>query len=166
MERSESRKTTLSRTVVDVRLGQVFLYREFRSLPEAMPLPEEITSDVPSLDRELLWDGRRRIKFCGGNDRLVIAPLGKKEALRLVATDDADDIPTSLKRSALAAEPALWRDEQCLGLIGENGTRQEISCHLVLAPWNLFLPSFDLAAARAVAALLCAKPLPEPPLIS
>lgn len=56
-----------------------------------------------------------------------------------------DDIPPALVRVALAGQPAATDYTP------------------ILAPWAQFLPSFDLAPARAVAALIGRPEIPQPP---
>jgi tRNA(Ile)-lysidine synthase len=139
-------RATLSRCVVDTRRAGIFLHRERRDLP---PPCEAMDG--------MVWDGRRRITFNDADGSLVIAPLGAKAAeAREIEPSGA---PPSLKRAALAAEPAFWRGTECMGAIeaGEKGRSEP-----VMAPWRLFLPSFDLGLARAVAKLIDAPPMPEP----
>jgi tRNA(Ile)-lysidine synthase len=57
-------------------------------------------------------------------------------------------------RAAAAAEPALP---------AVQGSSLRWKAVPVVAPWARFLPSFDLAPARAVAALLDAAEIPAPP---
>lgn len=143
-------RDTLSRAVVDARRGSVFLHREARGLPA--PLPAAQCG---------LWDGRRLITFGDGDGGAVIAPAGEAHAARLVKKA-APGVPESLARAALGAEPALWRDGRCLGIGGEAGAGG-LAVEPVAAPWALFLPSFDLAPAAAVRALIGARPLPRSP---
>jgi tRNA(Ile)-lysidine synthase len=68
-----------------------------------------------------------------------------------------DDIPPSLARAALAAEPAFRRAK------GHVDAGAAGACEPLMAPWRLFLPSFDLPLAAAVARLVGARAIPEPP---
>lgn len=148
---------TLSRTVVDARRTGIFLRRENRNLPAALP----------PLDNQL-WDNRRRITLKERitlKDRpgdLVIAPLGFAAARQASLSED---VPQSLSRAALAVEPALWRGGVCLDVTGGDAGSLAISMVPVLAPFARFLPSFDLAPAAAIAALVGAPPLPAPPFL-
>ncbi|WP_292496799.1 tRNA lysidine(34) synthetase TilS [Mesorhizobium sp.] len=146
---------TLSRTVVDARRTGIFLHRESRNLP----------APAPPVDNQL-WDNRRRVAL----DRritlkdqpgdLVIAPLGSALARR---APPIEDIPPSLSRAALAAEPSLWSGGEQLDSAGGNAGPQSVSIVPAVAPFARFLPSFDLEPAAAVAALVGAPPVPAPP---
>ncbi|MER8572327.1 tRNA lysidine(34) synthetase TilS [Mesorhizobium sp. M1338] len=140
---------TLSRTVVDFRRAGIFLRREARGLPAAAAADST------------LWDGRRHITLNDSSGALLIAPFGTAAAKRLAMGDGK--IPPSLMRAALAAEPALWRSGECLGLPGHGTVSATVEARPVVAPFARFLPSFDLAPARAVARLIGAAPVPPLP---
>jgi len=151
---TESFRTTLSRVVVDAAVPALYLRRERRSLPgPSRPAPGEI------------WDGRFRIGEL--SEGLSIAPVGVDRAKpiarvhpRPFAVFPADTSPSFIE-AALAAEPGLWRDGEFAGFAVDAGAARRI-----IAPWARFLPSFDLAPARATAALIGANPPPEPPFAS
>jgi tRNA(Ile)-lysidine synthase len=140
---------TLSRTVVDFRRAGIFLRREARGLPAA------------AVAGNTVWDGRRRITLNDSGGALLIAPFGAAAAKRL-AVGEAET-PPSLMRAALATEPALWQAGECLGLPGDCRALTVVEARPVVAPFARFLPSFDLAPARAVAELIGAAPLPALP---
>jgi tRNA(Ile)-lysidine synthase len=141
---------TLSRTVVDARRAGIFLRRESRNLPPAAPAAGT-----------LLWDGRRRITLGDKSGALLIAPLGAAAAAKRALLEKGT--PPSLIRAALAAEPALWRDGECLGLPQDSPVSPAIAACPVAAPFARYLPSFDLAPADAVAELIGAPPVPAMP---
>ncbi|MBZ9889683.1 tRNA lysidine(34) synthetase TilS [Mesorhizobium sp. BR1-1-3] len=141
---------TLSRTVVDSRRSGIFLRREARGLPAAA-----------AATGSTLWDGRRHITLNDSSSALLIAPLGAAAAKRL-ATGEGKT-PSSLMRAALAAEPAVWQAGECLGLPGYGLKSATVEARPVVAPFGRFLPSFDLALARAVAGLIGAAPVPPLP---
>jgi tRNA(Ile)-lysidine synthase len=144
-------RATLSRAVVDARRGATFVRRENRGIAAGSGLA---AGDI--------WDGRFRI---GGLPAgATIAAFGQAKAAAMSASDasgcsTAGEAPASLRRAALAVEPALWRDGLCHGPATESGAARRI-----IAPWARFLPSFDLEPARAVAELLGTDIPPEPPL--
>lgn len=151
---------TLSRVAVDARRAGIFLRRETRNLPPA----------APAVDNAL-WDGRRRITLGDKPGAFLIAPpliapLGAARAAKRAIAEDGT--PPSLVRAALAAEPALWRASEylgeCLGLARDNPVSPRIAACPAVAPFARFLPSFDLAPARAVAALIGAPLVPAVPL--
>lgn len=146
---------TLSRTVIDARRNGVWLRREIRGLP----LPAAAL-DISSWDGPF-WDGRRRITLGDTNSPFLIAPLGMTEARKIVVPEDRG--PPGLLRAGLAAEPALWRAGQCLGLPGNTPELAAIAVRPAVAPFARFLPSFDLAPARAVAELTGAPSMPPLP---
>ena len=141
---------TLSRTVVDFRRAGLFLHREARGLPPAATAVDDI-----------IWDGRRHITLNDRADALLIAPLGMTAAKRL--TIDAGETPASLMRAALAAEPTSRQAFENPGLRQGELASSGFAARPVVSPFARFLPSFDLAPARAVAGLIGASPLPAPP---
>ncbi|CCV04824.1 tRNA(Ile)-lysidine synthase (fragment) [Mesorhizobium metallidurans STM 2683] len=152
-------RATLSRTAVDARGAGIFLRRENRNLPSAIPVDENV-----------LWDGRRRITrritLSDKSDALLIAslsiaPLGAASAAKQANTQDGT--PPSLVRAALATEPALWRGSECLGLPRNSQVSAAIAVQPAVAPFTRFLPSFDLGPAGVVAALIGAPPAPALP---
>jgi tRNA(Ile)-lysidine synthase len=139
-------RATLSRCVVDARRAGIFLHRERRGLPP--PCPAEAG---------MVWDGRRRITF-GNSDSLIIEPRGPAGE----QPGTAAALPRSLVGAARAAEPALRPAKPGAGLIDAAA----LHClEPVMAPWRLFLPSFDLVVARAVADLVGAPAIPRPPFL-
>jgi tRNA(Ile)-lysidine synthase len=139
-------RATLSRCVVDARRAGIFLHREWRGLP----VPAGATAGM-------VWDGRRCLTFGDGGGDLVIVPRGTQAAETQAIEPGL--APQSLVRAASAAEPAFWRRT------GRSAVeaREKGRCEPVMAPWLLFLPSFDLALAGAVARLIDASPIPRPP---
>ncbi|TKD46093.1 MAG: tRNA lysidine(34) synthetase TilS [Mesorhizobium sp.] len=145
---------TLSRTVIDARRAGLFLRRETRNLPPA----------APAVDNAL-WDGRRRIKLGDEPGAFLIAPLGAARAAKQAIPEDGT--PPSFFRAALAAEPVLWRASElpgeCLGSAQDSPVLPGMAVCPVVAPFARFLPSFDLAPAGTVAALIGAPLLPATP---
>jgi tRNA(Ile)-lysidine synthase len=146
-------RATLSRSVVDARKGGIYLRREARGLPPAMPVADG-----------MIWDGRYRLSYPNPSSGLRVAPFGAENA-RKVAPAVAG-APQSLVRAALAAEPALWSEGECIGpATGECVRAAGVQAMPVAAPWARFLPSFDLAPARALAELLGCTPVPGLPFV-
>lgn len=141
---------TLSRTVVDFRRAGIFLHRERRGLPL-----------VAAADG-LIWDGRRDITLSDSGAALLIAPLGAAAAKRLVIVHG--ETPPSLMRAALACEPALRQAVENAGSARDGLALPGFTARPVVAPFARFLPSFDLAPARAVAGLIGAARVPPLPL--
>ncbi|MFK0691877.1 tRNA lysidine(34) synthetase TilS [Mesorhizobium sp. IMUNJ 23033] len=141
---------TLSRTVVDARRAGIFLRREARGLPLAAPVSDDV-----------FWDGRRRITLGDRPGALLIAPLGRAAAAKRAVAEDGT--PPNLARAAQAAEPALWHGAECLGFAGDGAVPTTVGVSPVVAPFACFLPSFDLAPAAAIAALIGALPVPALP---
>ncbi|WP_246765181.1 tRNA lysidine(34) synthetase TilS [Aminobacter sp. SR38] len=136
-------RATLSRALVDIRSAGIFLLREGRGLPRAMPLATG------------LWDGRYRIAAPQpGQAEMTVAPLGLTAAISMASEANA---PQSLVRAALQAEPALWRGETLTGLAFLT------NADALAAPWARFLPGFDLAPAQAVSELIGGQAIPASP---
>ncbi len=80
---------------------------------------------------------------------------------------EVEGVPRSLVRAALAAEPAVWLGDAPPVQSGRDTPGHEniaeFSVQPVAAPFASFLPCFDLAPARAVAGLVGAPAVPEPP---
>ena len=135
-------RATLSRALVDVRGAGIFVLREGRGLPQAMPLAAGI------------WDGRYRLSPTEDTTELTVGPLTFAVAKAMSSQANA---PPSLVRTALAAEPALWRQETLVSLA--------VLTHAVAvaAPWARFLPAFDLAPAAALQKLIGAAAIPASP---
>ncbi len=132
-------RATLSRTAIDGRRDGIYLRRELRGLPPAA-----------ICEAAMMWDDRHWLEEAPSRDVLV-APFGVDEAGRRARS--VEDVPLSLARAGLAAEPALWRGGECLGAA--------VSTPLI-GPWSRFLPSFDIAPARAVTELVGGAPFPAP----
>ncbi|TGT37076.1 tRNA lysidine(34) synthetase TilS [Mesorhizobium sp. M8A.F.Ca.ET.165.01.1.1] len=141
---------TLSRTVIDFRRAGIFLRREMRGLPAAAA-----TVDAT------IWDGRRQITLHDASGALLIAPFGALAAKRLAV--GRGETPPSLMRAALAAEPGLLQAVEKAGSAPDWPTSQGFAASPFVAPFARFLPSFDLAPARAVAGLIGAAPFPALP---
>ena len=133
-------RRTLSRCVIACRRDGIWLCREQRALP------------MPALLRnEMVWDRRFRISPERNSRQEVIVPFGPENA------EDCEidsRVPRGLARAALASRPAVQRGGRAV-LIGAPTP--------ILAPFSRFLPSFDLALAKALSELVGAPALAAPP---
>lgn len=136
-------RATLSRAVVDKRHGAIWLHREHRDLP-APGRPGAGT----------IWDGRFRV-VAPIADAQTIAITGA--AAREMDTTVPPGASQALVLAALKAEPARWQGEVFQGPAAPS------PLYPVLAPWRLFLPSFDLAPAAALRRLFGLPALPPSP---
>lgn len=143
-------RATLSRSLVDMRARGIYLLREQRSLPQQA-----------SVLQETVWDGRYRVRLPGELLGCMIGPVGTEYAGP--AAERADSAPASLLRAAFAAEPALWRGRDFLGALVGWKPAAGVRALPAIGPWTRYLPSFDLAAARALGELVGAPDLPPPP---
>lgn len=143
---------SLSRSVVDVRGSGIFLRREARDLP-VLEMPKD----------GAVWDGRYLLSRKGGPDDHAVAAYGIANARK--HKDMGLGVPDALVRSALAAEPALWRGGDCLDLLPAGVAFHGVEASPVIAPWAKFLPCFDLAVARASAELLGCAVIPGLPFV-
>jgi tRNA(Ile)-lysidine synthase len=135
----EEGRATLSRTLVEIRGGCPWLLREGRGI-------------VPVAARAgAVFDGRFLVLRDEPGGR--IAPLGAAAAAIAEA-------PPALVGMAAAREPGLWRNGSLAG--PAEDVRPALVRRLV-PPWQELLPSFDFAAAQALAALLGTPPFPLPP---
>jgi len=141
-------RATLSRTVVRASKKGFYFHRESRDLPFN-----------PLGDAPLVWDGRYLL-YGKGAAGISVGPLGIGNAQSF---DMPANLPSSVFRGVLAAEPALWKGGKYLGLAREM---PDLTVTPALGPWQRYLPSFDFAPAKAVASLLDIEPLPVLPFAS
>ena len=183
---------SLSRTLVDAPQAGIFLLREARGLPEPMPLEDGMIWDGRfriAGEGGVCWWRRRReqrlpsrhvvAKSGSAPSALhLIPPAGRRAARAIRSTVDAgaealaraaglgvEVAPMQPKRliasiAPLAAEPVI---AACRHLLTPRHRGRGMRVTPLVAPWARFLPSFDLAPARAVAALLGAPEIPPPP---
>ncbi|MGB3418322.1 MAG: tRNA lysidine(34) synthetase TilS [Mesorhizobium sp.] len=128
---------TLSRTVVDARRSGIFLHRERRDLP----------APLGAVDG-MVWDGRYRIALQEGAGSVSVEPAG--DVAPESPTMGESTAPASLIAPARAAEPAFR--------LSTTATASP-----VVAPFDRFLPSFDLDLADVLAGLVGARALPRLP---
>lgn len=137
-------KATLSRSVVEVRRDGTYLRRENRSLPE----PRTATHGD-------IWDGRFRMEAGAEAGNAIVAPGHGVETEISAAQTEA---PARLIAAAGRTMPCLFDAE------GESLSAPFWAARPILPPWRDYLPGFDLAPARALAAVLGADEPASPPL--
>jgi tRNA(Ile)-lysidine synthase len=129
-------RAVLSRALVDRRNAGIFLLREARNLPGAA-----------AMKIGAIWDGRYRLVAKAEETE-------RRSASAAAGHSGLAPVPESLAKAALSREPAHLEGQQGAGWV------QAVP---VVAPWARFLPSFDLAPARAVGSLIGAPKIPASP---
>lgn len=142
----EGSRTTLARAVIACRKGNLYLYREYRNLPRMR------------LRGVIEWDGRYRIHKKGASDGHTVAALGRSHAKEMDVSSYA--APPGLVRAAFAAEPAVWKGKDCLGIVE---SWPQTTVEPLIGRWARLIPSFDVHSAEAVAQKLGARSLPPLP---
>lgn len=146
LERKQDGRMTVARTLVQKRKDGVYLMREHRNI---LPL-------AVAAGQTTLWDGR-----------FVIHNLGERE-LRIEpgpATGrigQFETVPESIARHAARIGPHLAPQE----ITKSRGPADAppIRIEPALAPFDRFLPAFDLEIANAVARLFGREPYPPSPI--
>jgi tRNA(Ile)-lysidine synthase len=147
--RGKSMRATLSRTLVDARKRHVFLCRERRGLPGAGPVSDG-----------MIWDGRFRLKVSKTVPGSILIMPGVAATKDRIAGYDAPAAPVA---AALAAEPVVVLRRESVGR-EVAGIDPAVEIAPVVAPFLDFLPSFDIALAKALAGLTGGGVVPVPPL--
>ncbi len=143
IERLGKGRSCLSGTVATKRRDSVYLHRELRK--------------------------DHRLRFCNGlfDGRYRISPAAAAAGWRLVQRDpdvelqyeSVPDAPDDIVKAAMLAEPLLDRNEAT----EPQMAKEEPNIQRYLAPFDHFLPEFDLALANAAANLYGRKKYPAPP---
>lgn len=128
-------RMTAGRVVFDRRRDGLYLYREARGL-SVMQIASDKTCD---------WDGRFRVSN-GGSGVLTLSVPG--DARPVAASLAAAGLSEAIAKRAAHASLSVSRDDVVLEPLPEN-----VSVERLLAPFDAFLPRFDLAMADALAHL-------------
>ncbi|MGE6742788.1 tRNA lysidine(34) synthetase TilS [Allorhizobium pseudoryzae] len=135
-------RMTAGRVVFDRRRDRLFLVRESRNLPEQAILPGEAVR----------WDDR----FCVTNAGTEALTIGPHAADRDAARDAFPLLPGSVALQAYRSLPQVIPDEAAAN--GRTGIRP------LLAPYDRFLPQFDLKLAISLAKQAGLDEFPPSPL--
>jgi tRNA(Ile)-lysidine synthase len=132
-------RLTAGRVVFDRRGDGLFLYRERRGI-ETLALSAGTTA---------LWDGRYRVANLAGRP-IVVSAAGHEET-----QGDSELRGPALR--ALRALPRLKFAD------GQMVPADSVHMERLVAPYDRFLPRFDLPLANALAKILGRRPFPSPP---
>lgn len=138
-------KITAGRVMFDRRKDFLYLVREERGI-ETVQVPARQTR---------VWDERFEIKNSFAFD-LVVRACGK-EAQGAGLDGNASAFPAGVVRRAGQAMPMFE------GMQGEVLSAGNVKCSRMIAPYDLFLPRFDLKLANAIAGLVGRAAFPLPP---
>ncbi len=150
----EPGRITAGRVIFDRRRDGLFVVRENRDLSSLHVAPDVMT----------VWDGRYRIH--NGLDREVI--VGAEPADRDQAMALFPDAPPAVALRAMAVMPRLVilddkGIEQVIAGQEETGAAKVVA-EPILAPFDRFLPQFDLSLATEFAVLLGCDHFPRLPI--
>lgn len=143
LDKGDLSRFTAGRVVFDRRREGLFLYREHRGIGSLRIEPGE----------SAVWDGRFRVRNLGGASLLVhsAAAAGDEDLSPL------PDVPAGVVRRAGRTRPVMLAGEARAA-----GATHDVEP--VLAPYDRFLPVFDLPLAEALAGLFGLPRLPPLPL--
>lgn len=134
-------RITAGRVVFERRRNALYLMRENRNLPAIKVAAGE----------RVRWDERFDISNSSDAD-IIVRAVGGNVPEGLLCAFPAT-VPPVVARRALQTSPVFERDGQPFRVAKEN-----IEVHPLLAPYDLFLTSFDLQLANVIAGLLGRKP--------
>lgn len=136
--------STAGGCVFERRGGRLFIYRERRNLPPAMTVEP---------GKALIWDGRFRIDNHGATDITLIAGADRGLAEKLTA----GSVPPGVAGRIAQASPATRLSD------GTTAGPSAFSITPVIAPYDTFLPRFDMMIAQSMAAHFHRAPFPTCP---
>lgn len=139
-------RATASRVVFDRRRQGLYLMRENRNIP----------SITIADGQKAVWDERFEMVNLSARE-LVVGPMSTHAVAALVPTFAAD-IPQGVAKRAAQSLAAI----SLPGLDEPVAADDHFTIRPVLAPYDLFLPRFDLPLANAIARLFGREAYPQP----
>ncbi len=133
-------RTTAGRVIFDLRRQGLFMHREARDLPVVHV----------GKGKSMLWDGRYRLANETGADVTIIpTPPDRELASGLFA-----DVPVAIAQRAMGVMPYVEVKSDKASVIVEP----------LLAPFDCFLPQFEVSLALELGLLLGCKAFPSAPI--
>ncbi|MBW8639084.1 tRNA lysidine(34) synthetase TilS [Hoeflea sp. WL0058] len=140
-------RMTAGRCVIEKHGDLLSVYRENRNVPTVRLEPGD----------SQIWDGRYEIANPSPGRTMIVAPRGVEED-ELEMEGNFTALPKGLLARALPALPAC-------SVVGDPaGESPPAEIARILAPFDLFLPEFDMTIARTCANLFGAPDYSAPPL--
>lgn len=137
-------RTTAGRVIFDLRRQGLFLHREARDLPII-----HVGSGT-----QAVWDGRYRIVNETSEDVTVVATPPDRE----IALELFPDIPPAIAMRAMGVMPHVGVGPAL------SGDKASVIVRPILAPFDRFLPQFDVILARKLGLLFGYDELPAAPI--
>ncbi|WJH40719.1 tRNA lysidine(34) synthetase TilS [Aliirhizobium terrae] len=139
-------RMTAGRVIFDLRRQGLFIHREARDLLSMHVGPEECA----------LWDSRFRLENRGGRELIV----GPTPADRDLALAMFEDVPPAIGMRAMSTCPHLEVASLPAGTID----KASVIATPVLAPYDRFLPQFELILGRELGVLFGCDEFPAAPI--
>ncbi|MEO4041463.1 tRNA lysidine(34) synthetase TilS [Hoeflea sp. CAU 1731] len=140
-------RMTAGRCVIEKHGDLFFIYRENRNLPTVRLEPGE----------SLIWDGRYEVANSSSDQTAILYPMGDVEA-ETGLEPAYKEAPKGLLARAHRTLPT------CRSAAASSVESPSVEFMRILAPFDLFLPEFDMIIARSCAKLFGAPNYPAPPL--
>jgi tRNA(Ile)-lysidine synthase len=146
LDRRMMGRMTAGRVIFDLRRDGLYMHRENRDL----------TSMEISPGATVIWDGRFRI--CNGTDGAI--EVGPTVSDRRIATTMFADAPPAVAMRAMGVMPDVEPVSPSSGVID----KASVIGALVLAPYDRFLPQFELILASEFGLLFGCEAFPAAPI--
>ncbi|QSZ59190.1 tRNA lysidine(34) synthetase TilS [Rhizobium sp. ZX09] len=143
----EPGRTTANRVVFDYRKDALYLMRENRNIPSLQMPP----------GARMVWDERFEV-FNHSDAEIVVRAFGAGDPTGIPIKPSGFIPPGILKRSKQTM-PVFVRENHDLPFPGSGVA----AIRPLLAPYDLFLPRFDLELANVIATRLLRAAYPQPP---
>lgn len=147
-------RMTAGRVVFDRRKDGLYLMRENRDVPNMTILP----------GATIIWDDRFEITN-RSNVAIVVKGGGSDDGVRGGQSACPATVPPGVFKRARLAQPHL-RPEDGRETQEDWSSMEAVSIRPLLAPYDLFLPRFDLDLANAIGFRLGREAYPQPPMLS
>ncbi|MBW9072253.1 tRNA lysidine(34) synthetase TilS [Agrobacterium deltaense] len=143
----EPGRITANRVVFDYRKDALYLMRENRNIPSLRMPP----------GARMVWDERFDV-FNRSDAEIVVRAFGAGDTMGILIKPSGVIPPGILKRSSQTM-PVFVRENHDLEFPGSGVA----AIRPLLAPYDLFLPRFDLELANVIAMRLLRAAYPQPP---
>ncbi|NTZ91375.1 tRNA lysidine(34) synthetase TilS [Agrobacterium tumefaciens] len=145
LKTGENGRMTVGRVLLDRRRDGLYIFREQRNLPEL----------CLEVSEQGLWDDRFFVK---NGSTFPIRVAAERVGDAAEAATPFSSVPPGVAKSAMAGLPQI-----AVAVAGSTFLAGGVEITPRLAPFDLFLPRFDLELANAIAVLFGRAAYPQPP---